>query len=623
MDRLEPRIMLSSSSVGTYALAPYVSDGTYVDGNGVQQLSGGDVTAGSNYWGGSFGFVTNQAIGFIAFDLIHVNIYKNSKVILDLSDTGSHTPDNIPDPSIPPDKENMYGFTGSGSDSVADADLPGQLLTQLTTRPTSGGPDYQVDVTDFVKQFLTSGARFIGFRFVAASPSTLEGFGLADGSGVFLEFQEKSDITPTPLAFDDSGGVKYGYTISNSDLPQATTVALYWAPTSIFDSSQDTLIPPSVATTQTAAGTYGPFHVTPAQLGAPPQGAKYLLAVTDPQNLISPADPSKVAALALPIIAPTVLTFDTNDGGVNFGYTISNADLPQATTVALYWAPDSTFDKTKDTLIPGSVTDTQTTIGAYASPHIDRKTLGVSPSGTRYLLAVADPDNKIIQSNTVKSVLSIDALPFILWHTLTPTGEGTKAFYVTFKPRIAGDNPIKDVEEALGVDHFNWISEITSVPQQWTLSIVDSRGRKITKRVKLPLIDPIVVSNPANPPHLRISSAFSRRSADVGGVPGAGTNDNLPYYWNEGSAAGEVDAATKANTFLFFDTPRVPSGFFRKNEFEGFKTRLVGVMKDGSYVDLTQKYGPLGLEFTWESDVTYKKSYLKATAGSISNVQLQ
>jgi hypothetical protein len=83
-------------------------------------------------------------------------------------------------------------------------------------------------------------------------------------------------ITPSTPAWNTSDGdVGYGYTISGAELSQATTVGLYWAPTSAFDSSQDTLIPASIVNTQTAIGSYGPFHVTPAQLGTAPQGAKF------------------------------------------------------------------------------------------------------------------------------------------------------------------------------------------------------------------------------------------------------------------------------------------------------------------------------------------------------------
>ncbi len=117
---------------------------------------------------------------------------------------------------------------------------------------------------------------------------------------------------------------------------------------------------PIISTTSaTAQGTYQ-LHATPAQLGTPPAGATYLLVVVDPNNTVSPADPSKIASLALPDIAATSLTWDATQGGVDYGYTITNANLPQPTTAALYWAPTATFDSTQDTLIPGSVFTTAT-----------------------------------------------------------------------------------------------------------------------------------------------------------------------------------------------------------------------------------------------------------------------
>jgi hypothetical protein len=66
------------------------------------------------------------------------------------------------------------------------------------------------------------------------------------------------------------------------------------------------------------------------------------------------------AGTELPAIAATSLTWDTTQGGVDYGYTISNADLPQATTAALYWAPDNTFDATQDIRIDASVFTTAT-----------------------------------------------------------------------------------------------------------------------------------------------------------------------------------------------------------------------------------------------------------------------
>ncbi len=165
------------------------------------------------------------------------------------------------------------------------------------------------------------------------------------------------DLAATSLTWASDGGVDFGYSISGADLPQATTVDLDWA----SGTTVNTVIgsPIISTTTATAQGTYQ-LHATPSQLGTPPPGAKDLLVVVDPNNTVSPADSSKVASLALPDIAATSLTWDATQGGVDYGYTISNANLPQPTTAALYWAPTATFDSTQDTLIPGSVFTTAT-----------------------------------------------------------------------------------------------------------------------------------------------------------------------------------------------------------------------------------------------------------------------
>jgi hypothetical protein len=122
--------------------------------------------------------------------------------------------------------------------------------------------------------------------------------GLAVQMTADINVVEPPHITPTTPSWSSSdGGVDYGYTISGANLSQATDIALYWAPTTTFNSSQDTLIPASLVNTQTAIGTYGPFHLTPAYLGTPPRGTNYLLAVADPDNLVTGPDPSKVEAL--------------------------------------------------------------------------------------------------------------------------------------------------------------------------------------------------------------------------------------------------------------------------------------------------------------------------------------
>jgi hypothetical protein len=222
-------------------------------------------------------------------------------------------------------------------------------------------------------------------------------------------------IAATSLTWDTSqGGVDYEYTIS-SDLPNPTTAALYWAPTATFDSTQDTLIPGSVFTTATAAQN-GPYtgHIGTATIGTPPPRAKDLLFVVDPTNLISPADPSKVASLALSDIAATSLTWDTTRGGVDFSYQVLGSVLQEDVPIAFYWASDSdvldnsgaldlrkiTPDSLNNLMQLDSATITvRAGTAAQSNPvdpiPIDPSKLTGSPDDATYLLEVTDPNNTL------------------------------------------------------------------------------------------------------------------------------------------------------------------------------------------------------------------------------------
>jgi sugar lactone lactonase YvrE len=96
--------------------------------------------------------------------------------------------------------------------------------------------------------------------------------------------QPDLSVTTAPAWNATQGGVDFGYTVSGSDLPHPPTVALYWASGTGFG----TIIGNPIATptaSKTANGSSESFHVTPAQLGTPPQGAKYLLAIVNPPGV--------------------------------------------------------------------------------------------------------------------------------------------------------------------------------------------------------------------------------------------------------------------------------------------------------------------------------------------------
>ena len=241
-----------------------------------------------------------------------------------------------------------------------------------------------------------------------------------------------------PTWASSDGGVDYGYTIS-ADLPQATTVDLDWA----SGTTVDTVIgnPITSTTTETAQGTYN-LHATPAQLGTPPAGAKDLLVVVDPNNTVSPADPSKATALALSDISIASLAWSPTNDGVDYSYQISNAELPSATTIGFYWAPDQTFDESKDTPAFAPVTTSTTMSTTPYSGHLaPTDVTNPIPFGTKYFLAVANPDHDAItvaDPDAVQSVQSPPEVVNVITHGFDPS-LGTSGSFLTPFQNIATD----------------------------------------------------------------------------------------------------------------------------------------------------------------------------------------
>src|SRR5439155_16999116 len=101
------------------------------------------------------------------------------------------------------------------------------------------------------------------------------------------------------LAFNASqGGVDFSYRVTGADLPQQTTVGLFWA----NGPNQSNII--SQAFSQTADGTLGTHmaHVAATQLVPAPQGATYLLNVVDRGDTINEDPTNNVVPLRLPHI---------------------------------------------------------------------------------------------------------------------------------------------------------------------------------------------------------------------------------------------------------------------------------------------------------------------------------
>jgi hypothetical protein len=191
-----------------------------------------------------------------------------------------------------------------------------------------------------------------------------------------------------------------------------------------------------------------------------------------------------------------------NAGGVDVTYTISDADLPQAAPIVLYWvdglgnelsAPITTGDD-GGTLM--TETDANTSGEAYKI-HVPASQLGVPPAGTKALMVTLDPsdspnyvtamvDNAPSAANTFQvnanSILSPYTLDGSEVDPVDAQTNDTNAAEIdaTFRP-AGGALTLDQAEPILGVTGFNWVQTI-SFPQKWTPLEFDVPYANITIR---------------------------------------------------------------------------------------------------------------------------------------------
>jgi Putative Ig domain/PKD domain len=330
---------------------------------------------------------------------------------------------------IPPNNpgDHVYEIDGSfGYDAYwgsADVDDDYYQVTLMKGAPvtvsiTSGSAEVAVDIggqTDGGHPFYgDAGGNGVITEFTPSATDAYYFFLRSERTGPYtltITINPVTDIAPTLAWNTQDGGVDFGYTVSGAALTANTTAALYWANgENLASVLGDPIFTESVPDKQ-AVGSY--VHpIDPATLGTPPDGATNLLAVADPPSDGKPIgeidetnESNNVVALPLPQpdIAATSLMW-ADDGGVDFSYTVSGADLPQATTVALYWAGGTTFDTAIGP--PVFTVTVATTRGTYGPTHVASAALGKPPEGSNYLLAVADPANTLAESDETNNVVA-------------------------------------------------------------------------------------------------------------------------------------------------------------------------------------------------------------------------
>ncbi len=181
------------------------------------------------------------------------------------------------------------------------------------------------------------------------------------------------------------------------------------------------------------SGTFTLPASLPSQDGTEP----FIVVVADPNNLIAKSGmDNNVVPLQLPDIVATSLTYDATQGGVDFSYAVTGANLTQNTTAALYWSASSTFDSS-DTLAYQTAIQFRRS-APYGPVFVPSGSLATAPSGTTNLLLVVDPNNLISEANKTNNVVSLPNRPMLNAIPNMSVNEGST---LTFAVTATDSNP--------------------------------------------------------------------------------------------------------------------------------------------------------------------------------------
>jgi probable HAF family extracellular repeat protein len=267
------------------------------------------------------------------------------------------------------------------------------------------------------------------------------------------------NVTSTTL-----GGSSVDFTYQTTGDPGPFGVDLFFSPTATFD--PNTAVPVIDPVTNLPAAQ----TVTPAAPNSPPTQGEfsfasppfdsshlpYILVVADPTDQVQESNKTNnVAAVALPDLAVTPLSFSIADGGLDHGYTISGASLPVATNIDLDWASGTTLD----TVIGNPITRTATETAEGTYPlHAIPEQLATPPGGAKYLLVVADqggsdhPGGLLVETDKSNNLSKIKRPPIvvnIVTHGFRPPTESEQSFIAPFNQLGAVLNTLPPVGSAL------------------------------------------------------------------------------------------------------------------------------------------------------------------------------
>jgi hypothetical protein len=455
----------------------------------------------------------------------------------------------------------------------------------------------------------------------------------------------QADLIAQPLSWNVHNStdqsqryLNFAYEVNSADSPLTgdTEADFYWASGPTQQDILGSLAQPvySYAITQPDQKTVGTHSgsVSLSTLGTPVDGTTDVLMILDPNNQISEVSTSNTLAdiAVLPDVQATGLTWDTQRDedpygswrGLDGQYTVGFGAPPASTQVAFYWSTTNTAaGEIGQALSPQNI-DPSLGLHQFNEP----AEWGTPPTGTNYVLMVIDPNNLVDQWTETNNLVAIQlhSAAQILAGSInfSPPGAGTydgtqPNLNVWFEP--GGDNggqgqyTMSEAEVALGVDHFNWLQQVYSVPSDWSLT-QDYTANGGT--IPLPWIDPS--DTVPNQSYLVLTSTVAGTSENFAANP----NDSAVFYYNEPgydhSVQVNVQGVTHGSYMSFFDAPRVPANFLTAGESWAFVCSLEGVNSQGQIVPLPASSSQQ-TTFTWQSNAVYdpQDSGSSVTGGGI------
>ncbi len=246
--------------------------------------------------------------------------------------------------------------------------------------------------------------------FVSGDSLSGGGFTAEVRAGYFVI--QAPDLRPLDAQWDRQlGEVRYRYE-STSPLPRpddfrdGASIAFYWASGPTLQDRIAEAASRRVIQGPIPAGEYvGSLPLA----GPPPMGATHLLMVIDPENsVIEGYEGNNLLPISIPQpipeIAPTLLALNPDFERVDFGYEISAADLPCATSVALFWASGESLE---NRLQEAHSVAAATAVGSYGPITVPITALGMPPAGTTHLMLHTDPDDEIAELDEENNIIAI------------------------------------------------------------------------------------------------------------------------------------------------------------------------------------------------------------------------